>query len=141
MHQSKIILIINDTQEGLHQVEVNATRFTIGSSLDNDLVIDATGLSRRHALIETYEEIVQISDCGSEEGTFVNGKQITSGVTLRNKDRILLGSDCTIQVNISSTPAKSAAVEYQDQGEQSVLHDGSQPLQSNDSPNKIATPI
>ena len=99
MDKPEITLTLND---GRGRVAVCAVRFTIGHSPDNDLAIDDPGLSRRHAVIERFDGIIQISDCGSEGGTFVNGKRINGGVVLGNGDSISFGAACNMLVSISS---------------------------------------
>jgi predicted component of type VI protein secretion system len=106
MHQPKITMRLNG---GAAQIEVKAARFTIGSGLDNDLVIDDPGLSRRHTLIETYEGLVQISDCGSEDGTFVNGKRLAETIELWDGAQITIGAGCHIAVRIDRSDSQSMA--------------------------------
>jgi hypothetical protein len=49
-------------------------------------------VSRRHAMVECRSGRVALSDLGSANGTWVNGKRIDSRVDLRVGDRITLGS-------------------------------------------------
>ena len=83
-----------------HSLPLGSGRFTIGRSPDNDLFIDQPGLSRRHALIESFDGIVQISDCGSRNGTFVNDAQVTGAVVLHDGDEVSLGDGCTLTVHL-----------------------------------------
>lgn len=99
MTQPQIILAINDEQ-GHRERVVESARFTIGSDLDNDLVMVGSGVSRRHALIEHFEGVVQLSDCGSEAGTVVNGKLVRGSVALKDGDAISIGPVCRIGVGI-----------------------------------------
>jgi hypothetical protein len=101
MAEPQITLILSDKRGRSEPVVVEATRFTIGHSSDNDLAIDDSMLSRRHALIERFDGIVQISDCGSENGTFINGRRINGGVVLKNGDMISMGSACNILICIN----------------------------------------
>jgi hypothetical protein len=140
MHQPKITLTLN-RPTGLQQVEVKSTRFTIGNGSDNDLVIDDYTLSRRHALIETYEGIVQISDCGSEGGTFVNGRRLIDTITLHNGDNISIGTGCIIKVDILSSDGESVARASQQDSEQNSIRDNLQPVVLAPEANPIGTPF
>ena len=113
MDEPQITLILNDGR-----VAIESARFTIGHSHDNDLAIDDPGLSRRHALIEKFDGIVQISDCGSESGTFVNGKRINGGVVLRNQDTISIGPACKMLVSIRSAGPEGSAAKDKNRAEQ-----------------------
>lgn len=102
MAESQITLTFSDGRGRFESVAVEAARFTIGCGHDNDLAIDDPGLSRRHAVIERFDGLVQISDCGSEGGTFVNKRRVTGGTVLRNGDTISIGSACKVVVSIRS---------------------------------------
>jgi hypothetical protein len=94
----EVTLTVRDEHERARVVDLSGNRFTIGRSPDNDLSIDDRGLSRRHALIETFDGIVQISDCGSQNGTFVNGVQVRGSIRLNDGDVISIGNACEIEV-------------------------------------------
>ncbi len=104
--QAEVTLTVTYGQEHKREVKLESPRFTIGRSPDNDLVINDSGMSRRHALIETYDGIVQISDCGSQNGTFVNGRPILGAQVLNDGDVISLGSSCQIIVRRATTSAQ-----------------------------------
>lgn len=85
---------------GARTVAVGARRFTIGRSPDNDLEIPDPQLSRRHAVIESFDGAVQVSDCGSQNGTGVNGEPLAGPASLRDGDVVTLGQTCDITVRI-----------------------------------------
>jgi ABC transport system ATP-binding/permease protein len=64
----------------------------IGRAPDNDIVLDALGVSRRHASL-SYEGGPQpvLADLGSTNGTFVNGQPITERRPLKPHDLVSLG--------------------------------------------------
>ena len=76
---------------GSETVEVDAKRFSIGRTPENDLVIADTSLSRRHALIENFEGRFNLSDCGSSNGTFINGTPVTALTELSDWDVLTFG--------------------------------------------------
>lgn len=112
MQQPAITLRVSDERGESEPVTVASTRFSIGSSPDNDLVIESARVSRRHALIETFEGVVQLSDCGSESGTFINGREIKSPVILQDGDRISItaAGDTRICVSIRSKAGKTRSI-------------------------------
>jgi pSer/pThr/pTyr-binding forkhead associated (FHA) protein len=108
----EIALTVVDAFGRERQVAVRSRRFNIGRSPDNDLVIDDPGISRRHSLIECFEGVIQISDCGSQQGTYVNGRQVVGAVPLKDGDRISIGPTSDIRIHITakipvSTPSLS----------------------------------
>lgn len=58
---------------------------------DAELTIDDEELSRRHAVLRTAAEGVEIEDLGSRNGTFVNGQRITAVTRLNGGDSLKLG--------------------------------------------------
>jgi ABC transport system ATP-binding/permease protein len=59
--------------------------------LNTDLVVRDSDVSRRHAIIEVFEDdLVYIRDLGSTNGTFVNGQRIST-VKMNNGDKMKLG--------------------------------------------------
>ncbi|MCO4770364.1 MAG: FHA domain-containing protein [Deltaproteobacteria bacterium] len=66
--------------------------------LNTDLVVRDTDVSRRHCIVEVFDASqVYLRDLNSTNGTFVNGRRISS-VRLRNGDQIRLGR-CLLRVN------------------------------------------
>ena len=96
----EITLLTKDELGYTRSVEIHSSRFTIGRGQDNDLVIDDRHLSRRHSLIEAFDATVQVSDCGSENGTFVNGTRIAGAYVLCDGDEISFGESNWFTIRI-----------------------------------------
>lgn len=64
---------------------------TIGRSRENDIVLDDSSVSRRHAVIEVAENGATVADLGSRNGTKVGGQKISQAVSLAHKTRIKVG--------------------------------------------------
>ena len=97
----EVTLTIYDVETGEEErVSVDSRRFTIGRLPENDLALDDTNLSRRHALIETVDESVTVSDCGSQNGTFVNGRPVVGAVRLNDGDVLTFGGSKEITVEM-----------------------------------------
>jgi adenylate cyclase len=65
--------------------------FRVGRSEKNNLVLCDDLASRTHAMLQCASEGVYITDCGSSNGTFVNGARISSPLVLRSGDQIKIG--------------------------------------------------
>lgn len=68
-------------------------RVTLGRSAEAEIVVDHPSISRFHASL-SYDEDghLFLSDCGSANGTFVNGRSVTDRCELRLGDEVGLGS-------------------------------------------------
>ncbi|MEY4413665.1 MAG: hypothetical protein RIQ53_958 [Pseudomonadota bacterium] len=82
----------------------------IGRDPSNDLVVNASGMSRRHALLDTDEEgLLRIVDLGSTNGTFVNRRRISGPRRLRANDVLHFGTAefriTRVQEGVWGTPA------------------------------------
>ena len=99
--QPRLTLTYYDDAGRRTRVDVTSRRFTIGRDLSNDLMIEHSSLSRRHALIEGFDNVLRISDCGSINGTFVNGNRLQFPVELCDGDVINLAEACEIEVELN----------------------------------------
>lgn len=67
----------------------------IGRSDDNDIILNQSWISRRHAIIQQEKnQQYYIVDVGSANGTYVNGKRLLTQQTLHSGDQIKLGKTC-----------------------------------------------
>jgi predicted component of type VI protein secretion system len=96
---------------GSREVEVDSKRFSIGRTPENDLVVADTSLSRRHALIEDFDGVFNISDCGSSNGTLINGRAVTGAAELHDWDVLTFGGvgDILVRLRDDSQPSNSPA--------------------------------
>lgn len=63
----------------------------IGRAVDNDLVITSKRVSREHACIRKEGRKWLLEDCGSANGTFINGDRVSASAELRDGDCISFG--------------------------------------------------
>jgi predicted component of type VI protein secretion system len=63
----------------------------VGSAPDSDVAVGDTSVSRIHAVLRQLNGRWFIEDCGSRNGTRVNGHQVTSMHPLRPNDEVRLG--------------------------------------------------
>lgn len=64
----------------------------LGSASENDIVLRATGVSRRHALVRRQPEGIEVVDLGSKNGLFVEGQRVK---------RAVLSSGLRLQIGIA----------------------------------------
>ncbi|MGB8412866.1 MAG: FHA domain-containing protein [Candidatus Binatus sp.] len=64
----------------------------IGSHPSNDVVLDDTTVSRRHATITRKRGRFELADLGSTNGTLVNGGRVRNTIALKRGDEIKFGS-------------------------------------------------
>ncbi len=69
-----------------------SSEVTIGREEANGIVIDLPSVSRRHAHVFMENEAWLLTDLGSTNGTYVNGKEVVGKGQLSNGDLIKLGS-------------------------------------------------
>jgi chromosome segregation ATPase len=84
------VRLLIQTTGGREIVHVLGRRTCIGRTPDNDLQIDATCVSRRHAVILTGSRHTVIEDLHSTNGVLVNGRRVTRQL-LKDGDDVLIG--------------------------------------------------
>ncbi len=70
---------------------LNAPAIVLGRSSEADILIDDTGVSRRHLEIRTGPGIAQAIDLGSTNGSYVNGQKIVGNSELADGATIMMG--------------------------------------------------
>jgi hypothetical protein len=70
---------------------LSGERLTLGSADDNDLVVGDPSVSRVHAVLQQLNGRWFIEDCGSRNGSTVNGRPVTSMHALNPADEVRLG--------------------------------------------------
>jgi hypothetical protein len=70
---------------------LNAPSIVLGRSSDADILIDDTGVSRRHLEIRTGQGAAQAIDLGSTNGSYVNGHKIAGSSELTDGSTITMG--------------------------------------------------
>ncbi len=59
--------------------QVSVPELAIGRERGNDLVLEAPGVSRRHAVIARQPASYTVEDLGSRNGVVLNGRRLASG--------------------------------------------------------------
>lgn len=90
---------------------LDAPVVTIGRRDENMIVIKDPTVSRRHAEIRREGEALVISDKGSTSGITVNGQLISGPQTLRDGDRIGIGSSAVFLIQVQ--PVEDETISFQ----------------------------
>jgi hypothetical protein len=72
-------------------LSISAAPLVIGRLPECAVVLDDTNISRRHAQVAMDDGAVIVTDLGSTNGTFVNGRRVTRA-TVRPGDEITVGT-------------------------------------------------
>lgn len=83
---------------------------TIGRVQGNDIVLPKGNISKRHSRIVLRDGKFIIVDLKSTNGTFVNGKRISSPQVLKDSDKIYIG-DFTLQLEMKAALGAGPALE------------------------------
>ncbi len=84
------LVILTGASEML-RVRLRAQGHVVGRSPDADITIDDPYASEFHARVGTAEDKVVIHDLGSTNGTYVNGRRVTSPTTVSRGDTVQIG--------------------------------------------------
>lgn len=87
----------------------------IGTAPQNDLVLKDATVSRRHATLVRQGDVYELTDLGTNNGTFVNGQRIIGSVVVGLGDELRFGTtryslrDGTSRPRLRLKPSASAA--------------------------------
>lgn len=91
--------LLSPVQVGMRVIAFGAERtfegtapLTIGRDRGTQLVLADSEVSRRHVRLETQNGTVFLRDLGSSNGTFLNGRRLTSAIELREGDTVDVGT-------------------------------------------------
>ncbi|MBN2525457.1 MAG: FHA domain-containing protein [Deltaproteobacteria bacterium] len=72
-------------------VECTKSAVTLGRLQGNDIVLPLGNVSKKHAQIQLINKEFTVTDIGSTNGTYVNGRKITGPTPLEPGDKVYLG--------------------------------------------------
>ncbi len=70
---------------------LNASSITLGRSSEADILIDDTGVSRKHLEIRTRGGVSTAVDLGSTNGSYVDGRRVHGSAELKDGNTITMG--------------------------------------------------
>ena len=105
--EGRLIIEKSDTLEGEYVLEDETT---LGRGDESDIVIEDDRISKTHCKIQLEAEDFILTDLGSSNGTFVNGRKVTEK-KLEQGDRIQIGSNVFIfKMSQVSAPVKKGSL-------------------------------
>ena len=81
-------------------LEMPLGEFVIGRSSACNLALDDALVSRKHAIIHVGDEVVTVEDLGSRNGVLVNGERIQGRRNVRHLDRITIGGQDLVVIEV-----------------------------------------
>ncbi len=86
-----LVVVSQNSRPGIIAIE-HERRLTIGRGKENDIVLDDSAASRRHAEIFNALDGFYVRDLNSSYGVFVNNVKINNPFHLSHSDRIVIGN-------------------------------------------------
>ncbi len=91
-------IVITEPGGGRTEVSLeDGRRYSLGRAQTNDIILSDLSLSRRHAHLYLESGHWVIADCGSANGTFLNGTRIEAPARLDPGAQLMVGG-CTLEV-------------------------------------------
>jgi pSer/pThr/pTyr-binding forkhead associated (FHA) protein len=116
---TELWLKFKDEKGDDQRVLVEGSKFIIGRHSECDLSFPSGKLSRQHVKIESFTEVFIVSDCGSSNGTTLNGSELRDPVALKDGDVLNLGGGLDIETEIVSDRPKAGKKGAADEDEDS----------------------
>lgn len=104
---TELWLTFRDEAGRERRVTVDSSHFTIGRQPENDLTIPDSRLSRTHLKIDRFGDVFVASDCGSSNGSTVNGLPLNEPAPVRDGDKLVLGGGVEIVAEIIAPEVES----------------------------------
>ena len=86
-----LTVIVSEKGGGSKNVNSQKTEINIGRVQGNDVVLPKGNVSKRHARIVAKDGKVILVDLQSTNGTYVNGRKISSPIVITPRDKIYIG--------------------------------------------------
>lgn len=93
---------IHQLSFGDHLHPLEEGRNIIGRGKESNVVVDAAGVSRRHACITIQNDQVLLEDLGSKNGTFVSSRRVDAPVEISDSCPIRLGTTWLVYHNATA---------------------------------------
>ena len=93
----KFNIVVNDGNE-ISTFDLENASVSIGRSSDNDIQLDDKHVSRNHLKLWGEDNRILAKDLGSENGTYINGRQIPSGEAIE----LIMGQSILVGMSLIS---------------------------------------
>src|SRR5215467_3396685 len=84
-------IVVNEKGGEQKRLEFDKPEVTIGRVQGNDIILPKGNVSKRHSRIVLKDGKFIIVDLKSTNGTYVNGRKITSPLVLKETDKVYIG--------------------------------------------------
>jgi pilus assembly protein CpaF len=84
-------IVITERGGAQRQLDFEAPELSVGRLEDNDVVLPRSNVSKRHARIALKDDRYVLVDLKSTNGTYVNGRKITTPLLVGPGDKIYIG--------------------------------------------------
>ncbi len=86
-----LTVVVHEKGGKTRRVEFTGDAFMVGRGEDNSLILDRANVSTNHLRLRRKEGGIEALDLDSTNGTYVNGRRLTTPRVVRRSDRIYLG--------------------------------------------------
>lgn len=99
-------VVITEKGGAQRRLEFDKSEVTIGRVQGNDIILPKGNVSKRHSRIVLKDNRFIVVDLKSTNGTYVNGRKITSPLVVKSGDKIYIGD---FILTLDDSPAASAS--------------------------------
>ncbi|MEN6406663.1 MAG: FHA domain-containing protein [Thermoguttaceae bacterium] len=108
----EVTLVVVGGKQGGKKIPVTGPKYLVGRSQDCHLRLQSGMISRKHCVLMMHGDNATIEDCGSTNGTFVNGERIEKPQDLKAGDRIKIAA-LEFEVHLSGVAVAATTKELQ----------------------------
>src|SRR5947207_4967411 len=84
-------IVVNEKGGEQRRIDFDKPEVTIGRVQGNDIILPKGNVSKRHSRIVLKDGKFIIVDLKSTNGTYVNGRKITSPLVIKGADKVYIG--------------------------------------------------
>ena len=84
-------VVVHEKGGRTQRFNFESDQFAVGREEDNDLVLDRVNISKYHLRFRRNHGRVEVIDLGSTNGTYVNGRRVTTPLDLNKGDAVQIG--------------------------------------------------
>lgn len=119
-------VVVTEKGGGKQRLEFVSETVRIGRIRGNDVILPRGNVSKNHAVIEKRADGFFLSDVGSTNGTYINGRRVLEPHLVEPDDKIYVG-DFILNIEESATPSEPSEVEVSEKASKAVASSGSVP--------------
>lgn len=86
-----LTVVVHEKGGRTQRFPFDGDQFSVGREDDNELLLDRANVSKHHLRFRRVQGLVEVLDLESTNGTYVNGRKITTPRKVRRSDRIYVG--------------------------------------------------